>query len=880
MASTYTLNNGIELIGTGEQSGTWGATTNTNFDLVDTALDGQVSILLAGAGSSGSPNNLPVSDGSASNGRNRMITFTDGTDLGATAYVQLTPNDSEKIIYVRNDLSGSRSIILFQGTYNASNDYEIPAGTTAVVYFDGGGAGAVAANVFNNAYFDGLTVDGDATISSAAGSLYLEDNNYTAGQKVFGVTSKSGDLFLRSFTDDKLTATNRFGIDHSTGDISFYEDTGTTPKFFWDASEESLGIGTSSPAATFHANSGTANLVGLFESTDAGATITLIDNSTTGGSVAEHGLNTVGDQLEIRAVDNLSFETSGDERMHITSTGSVGIGTDTPAGVLQVKAANPDVYITSDNTGQSDIYFGGTTAPTKGRIQYSDNSDFMALWTNSGQRMTIDSSGNVGIGTSSPAQKLHIDGVLLFENNDEIRFKDSGATQRTAIAMSSNDLNIGTSAGGNLKFYNGSSYTERMRIDSIGNVGIGTGATVSANLHVNSGAANLAGLFESTDAGVTITLIDDSTTGGSAAEHGLNTVGDQLEIRAVDNLSFETSGDERMHITATGSVGIGTDTPGTLLNLAGADTAILRLENTDTTLVAEQLIGGIDFFANDGSTNGTGAKVQIKGISTSAAGTVTALTFGTSGSTSATAVEVMRIDASGNVLVAKTAATGATVGVELRATGQLIATASGTYPAYINRLGTDGAAVTFAKTDTVVGTISVTGSATAYNTSSDYRLKEAWVPMTGASERVQALKPINFAWKADGSRVDGFLAHEAQAVVPECVTGTKDAMMDEEYEVTPAVYEDIITPAIEAVAEVPAVYDVDGVLVSEMVPAVEAEAERTEQRLVTEAVMGTRSVPDMQGIDQSKLVPLLTAALQEALTAITDLKARVAALET
>jgi len=80
MASTYTLNNGIELIGTGEQSGTWGDTTNTNFELVDTALDGQVSIALSGAGSSGSPNNLPVSDGSASNGRNRMITFTDGTD--------------------------------------------------------------------------------------------------------------------------------------------------------------------------------------------------------------------------------------------------------------------------------------------------------------------------------------------------------------------------------------------------------------------------------------------------------------------------------------------------------------------------------------------------------------------------------------------------------------------------------------------------------------------------------------------------------------------------------------------------------------------------------------------------------------------------------
>ena len=89
-------------------------------------------------------------------------------------------------------------------------------------------------------------------------------------------------------------------------------------------------------------------------------------------------------------------------------------------------------------------------------------------------------------------------------------------------------------------------------VDGSGNVGIGTAP--AANLHVNSGAGNLAGLFESTDAGVTITLIDSSTTGGSAAEHGLNAVGDQLELRAVDNLSFETAGAERMRIDAVGRV--------------------------------------------------------------------------------------------------------------------------------------------------------------------------------------------------------------------------------------------------------------------------------------------------------------------------------------
>ena len=122
MPSTYTLNNGIELIGTGEQSGTWGDTTNTNFELLDTALDGQVSVtskLLRDQ--QVLPTHLPVSDGAASNGRNRLVIFGDGGDIGGTVYVQLTPNDAEKIIYVRNNLSGSRSILLFQGTYNAVN---------------------------------------------------------------------------------------------------------------------------------------------------------------------------------------------------------------------------------------------------------------------------------------------------------------------------------------------------------------------------------------------------------------------------------------------------------------------------------------------------------------------------------------------------------------------------------------------------------------------------------------------------------------------------------------------------------------------------------------------------------------------------------------
>ena len=134
----------------------------------------------------------------------------------------------------------------------------------------------------------------------------------------------------------------------------------------------------------------------------------------------------------------------------------------------------------------------------------------------------------------------------------------------------------------------------------------------------------------------------------------------------------------------------------------------------------------------------------------------------------------------------------------------------------------------------IVGYISTSGSSTAYNTSSDYRLKENVTPMSGATAQTKLLKPCNFDWIVGGN-VNGFIAHELAEVVPEAVTGTKDAMMDEEYEVTPAVLDD-------------------------------------EGNETTAAVMGTRSVPDLQGIDQAKLVPLLTATIQE-------LIARIEALE-
>jgi hypothetical protein len=115
---------------------------------------------------------------------------------------------------------------------------------------------------------------------------------------------------------------------------------------------------------------------------------------------------------------------------------------------------------------------------------------------------------------------------------------------------------------------------------------------------------------------------------------------------------------------------------------------------------------------------------------------------------------------------------------------------------------------------TLVGAIGVNASTTSYNTSSDYRLKENIVPMTGALATVSQLKPVTYKWKSTGEESQGFIAHELQEVVPDCVTGTKD----------------------------------------------ELDAEGN---------------PKYQGIDTSFLVATLTAAIQELKAELDELKAKV-----
>ena len=131
----------------------------------------------------------------------------------------------------------------------------------------------------------------------------------------------------------------------------------------------------------------------------------------------------------------------------------------------------------------------------------------------------------------------------------------------------------------------------------------------------------------------------------------------------------------------------------------------------------------------------------------------------------------MRIDSSGNVLFAKTATT-------LTVRGSYMEASTGTF---VSSQPNGGSSCVFYATSSgsQIGGINHTTTTTAFNTTSDYRLKESIAPMTGALATVQALKPVTYTWKVDGSAGQGFIAHELQAVVPDCVTGEKDAVNED-----------------------------------------------------------------------------------------------------
>jgi hypothetical protein len=604
-----------------------------------------------------------------------------------------------------------------------------------------------ALDVTGTATMDGLTVDGSAGFGVTApsisegyqihtdtvgngvwggfGNVYLTSNykfnstNKFAGtgyaQLLEAVPSSGAFTFKTSSASGTADATatmqNRLNI-ATTGDISFYDDTGTSQALFWDASAERLGIGTTSPSANLHIG-------------NTGGAAELWLQRTDGYNAVKLYGSTLGDG------QGFKINVNNGDRFAIDSSGNVGIGTDSPSGVLHLRDTTPHLYIQSDDGQSSKLLFGDAADNSRGGFEYTSSDAMIFMTNNLSEKMRIDSSGNVGIGTSSPSATLHV------------------ASSSAKIA----------------------------EFERIGNQVFDL--TIS---DIGEGAGQLWFNAQTNDTGFNFRPKSSGGTNTNA-----------------------------LYIAPDGDIGIGTSSPtdsynyGKTLDIHGSTGAVTYLRDSDAT-------SNFGFLAYDGGTTnrcviGGGGAAYLRFISAGA--------------------ECGRFDNEGNFLIGKTTHNvNNTQGVDITTEGAVVATNDGGVSFLANRTGSDGQTFLFRRQNVTVGSISVTGSATTYATSSDYRLKENVDYDFTALDRVAQLKPARFNFIATPTvTVDGFVAHEVQDIVPEAIIGEKDAVDDE-------------------------------------------------------------GNPEYQGIDQSKLVPLLTKAIQELSdkvdnqqTIIDDLKTRIETLE-
>jgi hypothetical protein len=417
-----------------------------------------------------------------------------------------------------------------------------------------------------------------------------------------------------------------------------------------------------------------------------------------------------------------------------------------------------------------------TIAPQQGSVYPSSLSTPNALYW--------DTSGNVGVGTTSPDNIFH-------------------------VAKASTSTSVGSS-------------TSTVKIQNTQSSALGETSGVEFFNRNVSGSAKLAGVY--------------------GVYENYNVTGYAGALAFATESSGATNVTERMRIDSSGNVGIGiistngywgsTNTDAKV-NIAYSssgttfDTAIkgLVLQNTNTTTSnTTSLIFGSQ------NTGGTGiAQAAIYSINGTRGGAFNSGQLGFSyANSSGVLTEAMRIDSTGGVRIKTTtnifnSAVNEALTVDNGTNGAACTfstNASGGFPVVYMRHQLAGSQnqIIFYSSAGIAGSITSNGLTAAYNSASDYRLKENVQPMVGALNKVAQLKPCTYSWKHDGSDGQGFIAHELQVVVPDCVTGEKDAV------------------------------DADG-------------------------------NPNYQGVDTSYLVATLTAAIQEQQAMIEELKTKVAALE-
>jgi hypothetical protein len=302
--------------------------------------------------------------------------------------------------------------------------------------------------------------------------------------------------------------------------------------------------------------------------------------------------------------------------------------------------------------------------------------------------------------------------------------------------------------------------------DATGNLAFQTAGTTAITVDTNQRAAFVAG----TAALPAITTTGDTNTG--------------IFFPAADTIAFSEGGTESVRIDSSGNFLVGATTPysGTASNFTANTGVDIGSSSTATSKQLQFIRNGStgtagNIYATAGNfSNYCGMDLVIENVGGgSQAGY---LKFNTT--SSATSAERVRVPSDGGIRVAMqnyaSAPSSTNYGVSINNTSagsRFFGQGSGTETQ-----------IEFGNTNGTRGSIQTTSGGTSFNTTSDYRLKENVVPMANALATVLALKPCTYKWKVDGSDGQGFIAHELQAVVPDCVTGEKDAV-DENGDIKP-----------------------------------------------------------------------------------------------
>jgi len=420
-------------------------------------------------------------------------------------------------------------------------------------------------------------------------------------------------------------------------------------------SDGKVGIGTTSPQRELHVK-GTN---GWGEVRVEGQTFA----SGHGASLEFYSEGTALADIYASTDKHLYFRTNGGtERMRIDASGRLLVNA-TSTAFSDNLYVNGDAYTTGSwRVGSAATYVGRVVNGSGALTLESDgNRDIKFGSSTNGTSMYIDTStGNVGIGTTSPSTKLHISGdvtgtnKVLIENTDDgtnsyagIGFQsDFGHTYHPGILLNSS---TNTAYGGvdslNIWQYHSKPITlvtgnvVRMTITGGGNVGIGTSSpgyklSVNGDIHIPQNE---------------YIYFDNSA-------HYIRRGASSVELQGYNGLDLRTAGSSRVFITQAGNVGIGTTSPATKLHISGGtDTAVIRLENTSTSLSAGDTLGAIQFYNNDTTDNSPNVASSIYAVAGPSGGSGQ-LRFKTkeSGVEGGSATDTMTLTNGGNVGIGTT----------------------------------------------------------------------------------------------------------------------------------------------------------------------------------------------------------------------------------